>query len=396
MKHFFYSFFLLFVSVSIAQSQSWKQMTSFPGGGVSGLLSFTVNDTAYIGGDGVNIYRFDPIGMKWSSFVKIPTGNRRFYGVSFGINGKGYIGMGVPSSGALYNDLWEIDLTTKKWTQKASFPLTGRDGMIAFVADGKAYIGGGADTSFVYSDFYEFDPIANTWTERAPLPMGPLVFGSTFTIKGYGCVVGGSQNGGSNFSHSLYQYDHIHDVWKQLADFPGAERQYGTAFNINGKGYYGLGGTTFGDTFNDIFEYEPATNAWMGYATLPANGRNFATAVSLVGKVYLGTGSNYSTTTLFYKDWWELDPAGVASVSQYQESNQLLLYPNPVATAFTLVGADVLHSTTMQVHDITGKTLLDFKPSLNNHYDISSLPRGEYILSLSDESKHQTIKFVKQ
>ncbi len=396
MRHFYIFLLCIFSSVTICRGQQWTPMKAFPAGGASGLLSFVINDTAYIGGDGSNLYRYDPGKNTWTSFVKLPTGNLRFSGISFSINGKGYIGMGVPGTGGLYNDLWELDPSTKKWTRKADFPYPGRDGMIAFVAGGKAYIGAGTDNTLVYSDFFEFDPVANTWTEKEPIPSGPLVFASTFNIKGYGYIIGGSHNGSTDFNVTTLKYDHVHNTWMQFTDFTGTPRQSGVAFSLAGKAYYGLGGTSFSDTFNDILEYDPAADEWNNYTEMPADPRGFPVAVSLSGKVYIGTGSNYSTSTLFYSDWWRLDPSVNASVSKNQGTGRFSIYPNPAHSSFFVSGGDSHFSSHVRLYDLLGNEYRNLKQTAAGKYDCSDLPRGEYFLNVKGLNEDQTLRLIKE
>lgn len=58
---------------------------------------------------------------------------------SFSIGDKGYLVCGYDGSksNTRLNDLWEYDMTTDAWTQKASFPGTARSNGTAFATDNK-------------------------------------------------------------------------------------------------------------------------------------------------------------------------------------------------------------------------------------------------------------------
>ena len=128
----------------------------------------------------------------------------------FSIGNKGYLVCGYDGSksDARLSDLWEYDMTTDAWTQKASFPGTARNSATAFAIDGKGYMGTGYDGLNYLSDFWEYDPTSNTWSQKA--------------------------------------------------DFPGSARYDAVAFGVSGKGYIGAGYN--GNFLKDFYSYNPASN----------------------------------------------------------------------------------------------------------------------------------------
>ena len=56
----------------------------------------------------------------------------RHHASGFSINGKGYLGMGITSSGTNLADWWMYDPIADTWTQKSNFPGTGRSYCASF------------------------------------------------------------------------------------------------------------------------------------------------------------------------------------------------------------------------------------------------------------------------
>ncbi len=129
---------------------------------------------------------------------------------SFSIGDKGYLVCGYDGSksNARLSDLWEYDMTTDAWTQKAGFPGTARSNGTAFAIDGKGYFGTGYDGVNKLNDFWEYDPATNNWTQRT--------------------------------------------------DFPGSGRYDAVSFGVSGKGYIGAGYD--GNYLKDFYSFDPAAN----------------------------------------------------------------------------------------------------------------------------------------
>lgn len=81
----------------------------------------------------------------------------------FSIGDKGYLVCGYDGSrsNTRLNDLWEYDMLTDAWTQKADFPGAARSNGTAFAIDSKGYFGTGYDGENKLNDFWEYDPASN-------------------------------------------------------------------------------------------------------------------------------------------------------------------------------------------------------------------------------------------
>ena len=113
-------------------------------------MGFAVDGKGYImGGDdgsfdgGPNdLLQYDPLADTWKKKKNFP-GLPRESGVSFALEGKGYVCIGSHYSGGgpqYQNDLWMYDPQTNNWSEKAALPAQGRYLAVGFVIEGKAYV----------------------------------------------------------------------------------------------------------------------------------------------------------------------------------------------------------------------------------------------------------------
>lgn len=91
----------------------WSQMSSMPADGRQQSLAFVLNNEAFIIGGTSNsgnlkeVWKYNASNNSWLQLANFPGTNAPFGGVSFTINGKGYI---VPANGTV--ECWEFDLGT--------------------------------------------------------------------------------------------------------------------------------------------------------------------------------------------------------------------------------------------------------------------------------------------
>ncbi|MCL1941949.1 MAG: hypothetical protein FWF54_00120 [Candidatus Azobacteroides sp.] len=209
MKQIYTIFFLLLFTFGTldAFSQAWsiKQDADFPGGGREHAVSFVIDNIAYLGRGGTP---------------------------NFGSNGGSYRS----------KDFWQYNPQYEQWTQiAADFPGRERAGAVAFVINGKGYVGlGSGNNGNLFKDFYEYTPATRTWTRIADFP-GTARYGATaFSIGNAGYVGTGSDRDGSP-TGDFYKYEN--GQWTQIASIPNnTEKEYATSFSIDGYGYIFLGG----------------------------------------------------------------------------------------------------------------------------------------------------------
>ena len=184
-------------------NDSWGAKASFPENGVSGAFSFVINGTAYVGtgerpgaNNSTSVYSYTPSTDSWSSVASYP--ESLVNTVGFAIGGLGYAGLGSNGSLSQTSDFYSYSPVTNTWTPIASFPGEPRNSAMAFVINGKAYVGGGwtgipGNPSVIYDlgNFYCYDPASNTWSQLPGLPGRAREHANTFVLNDNAYVVGG-------------------------------------------------------------------------------------------------------------------------------------------------------------------------------------------------------------
>lgn len=191
--------------------------------------------------------------MELSDFEGVP----RSDAVAFVVNGKAYVGTGYNGEDRL-NDFWEYDPQLNNWSRKADFPGVPRNGAVGFGTDTKGYVGTGYDGTNKLNDFWEYDPATDTWDSVAAFA-GTARYGAVaFSINNIG-YVGTGYDG--NALKDLYAYDPAINTWEQKLSLNGGKRRDAVAFVVNGKGYITTG-IDNGIYEDDLLEYDPVANTW--------------------------------------------------------------------------------------------------------------------------------------
>lgn len=278
-----------------------------------GLRIFNLDDSTTHVFDGIAWTKVGTLDLrdepsrKWTQLANFP-GTARSYAVSFSLNGKGYIGLGLGNGSTPFDDLYEYDPDTDTWTQKADFPGGARFAASVFTSNGKAYIGLGADgNSNLKKDFYAYNPDTDTWTQKADFPGVPRGGATAFSLYGQGFVGTGATLSANSSIQDFYRYNPSNNLWTPIADYPGIERTGAAVFVLNGKAYVGAGSNTQGNT-SDFYAYDPFTNSWTPKANLFNNIiRGEVVSFVIEGKAYVGTGTANSSSK-GEKEFFEYDP----------------------------------------------------------------------------------------
>ena len=121
------------------------------------------------------------------------------------------------------------------------------------------------------------------------------------------------------------------------------------------------------------------TDLWLrgSYIIQVAGATNFQSFVLNVDNIRLDCGDNNS------------GPIGVGNLPIKQKVNQQLptLSPNPTATRFTLNGIDDFSHTDIQVYDITGRSVKQYRKPATSEFDVSDLPNGMYIVKIVTDNQ---------
>lgn len=288
----------------------------------------------------------------WIQRTNLPADGRH-RATGCGIGNKGYLGLGHVNGFTAtinYADWWEYDPASDSWTQKANYP-TVNYGAVCFVADGKAFVGGGA---FLNGEFYAYSPVTNVWTSINTCPISPGDQGAmSINNKGYvhaglmyeydpatgqwtpktsppitfgtWCVAFSTATSGFVKSgSSLYEYKPLNDQWTPRAQFPGLNTNGAAAVMHNGNAYVVSGYVgSLNNVTPEVWEYNPGNNVWSRMADFPGNSRRFTVAFTINDKGFFGTG----THGINLNDFWELDePVGL---NEESSATVVKVFPSP-------------------------------------------------------------------
>jgi len=222
------------------------------------------------------------------------------------------MGLLLGALGCSNNTATEDTVLMGEWYKKSSYEGVARSGAVAFVIDGKAYVGTGYDGEKWRNDFYRYDTDKNNWYKIADFPGAARSAAVAFAIDGKGYV--GTGYDGENYLKDFYAYDPMDDSWSPVADFQGSARFEAASFTIDNFGYVGTGYD--GNYLKDMYAYDPQTDSWIQKASYSGDKLINAFAFAIDGKAYLGGGINNG---ILNQEFWEYDPLN----DLWQEKNDL-------------------------------------------------------------------------
>ena len=132
---------------------------------LQGGCAFTIGDTVYNGcgiqpgiGNGTCEGTFALHDTLVDFTHNAPTIPGREYEVAFVVNGKAYVGLGDDCNYNTLADMYEYDPAKATFTKVADFPGGPRKNATAFSIGGRGYIGTGQYFNYCYKDFWSFNP----------------------------------------------------------------------------------------------------------------------------------------------------------------------------------------------------------------------------------------------
>jgi N-acetylneuraminic acid mutarotase len=324
-------------TVEIFIGNLWKRVPNLPGGRLTNAVSFVIDDRAYIvtGARKINstlglagftaaVVVCDPAAQSYTLDIDNPfPGQLRIDAVAFVLNGKGYVGSGRDSANTILTDFWSYDpsFSTNRWQQVDSIPLRVYDA-ISFVieSEGKAYVGSGNTGTSNETDFKPttemraFD--GSMW--QTGIPNGDLVRLANavgWTVNDTPFVATGHQNSlGSPHLRSVYKFQM--EFKDYLPKYEGAPRQSAIAFAIGSRGYVGTGSNQkngMDPTYRYFFVLD-IEHRELGWRKIDNPGNALycgSTAFSLHGKGYMcgGLKKFEAATPLTSDEIWEYTPS---------------------------------------------------------------------------------------
>ena len=260
----------------VPETNTWSQITDFPGIKRTGAVAFTLNGKGYVGlgksGSGDNadrykdFYRYDPTTKQWE-VVTAFGGTARNNAVAFTIDGAAYVGTGEDAHRQYTDDLWKYDPNLNSWSLVGNLPLYPRSEAIAFSINGLGYIGCGLRSGFNFANnMYEFNPTDDTFRKvnNFPTPYS-RTNGVAFVLDGKSYIGLGFEKKdfviydptSDDIELTSMGMDEVEDQFGQSTE---SDRWGAVAFVIKGKAFVGLGGVNNGaSTNNDLWSFQYPT-----------------------------------------------------------------------------------------------------------------------------------------
>ncbi len=240
------------------------------------------------------------------------------------------------------NYLHKYLLGTNSWVPKTfeATDVPGRFGAVAFVLNGKAYVGAGRcydgnNQIIERNDFWEYNPDTGKWRPVKSLPVR-LKDGSqhpdwgrfdagAFVANGKAYVVGGIIGSTHRLLDHWEFVPPINDQdlgdWKFVGFFPGVSRRGAVSFSVEDRGYYGMGyhlpdpNEPVGYYLDDFWEFSP-TQGWLPRAPFQGGRRESGAGFGIGAYGFAGGGlvTELDSTQTFpiqkvKADFWKYTPA---------------------------------------------------------------------------------------
>jgi N-acetylneuraminic acid mutarotase len=386
---------ILIFSWSEKAMAQWTALQAMAGVSRSFSTAFAIDSKIYVvGGSNSNgtlndLWEYDIASNNWTQKADPPFGYRGG-AATFVLGSNGYLCTGNNGS-AYMDDLWKYEPLTDTWMQLANFPGQARDEAVAFVIGNKAYVGTGQqfvitpNNSFtvVYSDFYEYDANANTWTAKADIPGTGRAYAAGVAV-GNKAYVGLGGNNDQTLSYSdFYEYDAVADSWTAIASMPGNGKADVGIFSSGGY-IYVIGGVNFPQfsISSIIRKYDLVANTWSTSAAYPGGPIAGLLCVNVNDTIYAGTGGD--ALQVAQNDWYRFTPLINGIVESGKE--QLNVFPNPFESQVTLTISNWKEASQVQLFDKMGRLVLTMPYEEAMGLNLDYLSNGIYQLRVINKS----------
>ncbi|TWI88336.1 galactose oxidase-like protein [Chitinophaga japonensis] len=300
---------------------NWIQKVDFKGVARYEAVSFTINDTAFVGSgyDGEDrlkdFYSYDAERNTWTQRASLPDdAPARSHAVAFSINGKGYMGTGYDGVNKL-NDFYEYDPAANAWAPKTAFPGTKRYGAVGFSVKNYGYIATGYDGNWL-NDTWQYNPATDTWSSKADVPNTKRTDAVAFVIAGKAYIATGTSN--LQLTKELSMYDADADQWtlkREIInssdddyddDYSSIQGTNCAVFVMNNKAYVCTGSkSSSGTSSTTVWEYDAVNDLWDEKQAFEGTARTSAVGFAIKNRGFITTGASGSTPL---SDTWEFDP----------------------------------------------------------------------------------------
>lgn len=248
-------------------------------------------------------WKFNPEDNQWTELKMFPDTDRSEPGI-FSVEDKIYLVGGTRPNYFIEStavDLWEYDIVTNSWTQKADFPGKPRYMPFVFSIGSNGYVGAGLlnqPTTYFeeYNDDWKYDTKTDTWSKISNFPLSTLNETGSWnfsTIESGNEVYIGL---GKNTTNKIYKFSESSGEWTQFENYPSpynVDHNGGVAFTVDNKLFFGSG-----YYLDELWGYDG--NKWTSYGMNTfvgkVNGFNFV----IDNIAYFGCGNHFANLTQFW------------------------------------------------------------------------------------------------
>lgn len=232
--------------------------------------------------------RFNQNGITMKELTPLP---EESVTAAFTVNGKGYA---ITENSHLY----EYNVSTNSWTQKADFPGEDRSLAYAYNIGDLGYFGFGRNSAMTETkDLWAYDPANDSWSELTI--SNEIAVNGIFKESATAMLIDDVIYAGNGASSEIFAGTVTSDIsidWQEVSTYPVSEPSTPIFFSIDGIGYWGghyLGNNVYSTKF---YKYTPDNNVWEPLNDLPDE--YFRTSVS-----YTFTLGSYAFTLGNDKIW---------------------------------------------------------------------------------------------
>ncbi len=379
-------FLFLFFLSNFLFGQTWQQLPDIPAPGRDDGVSFCINGIGYVVSGNQNgfaqsnqLWAFNIASNSWTEKSPFP-GEARQYAGALVLNDKAYVFCGYSSANQPLKDVWQYSPTTDSWKQMKDFAGAPRWTFFQFTANNLGFVGAGASPDSSLADCWKYDPIIDDWTQISDYPGGRMreVVGVSMGNK---CFAGTGLNiDPLTFSSEFYEYDWRTDTWTRIADYPGGACSYLGAQGVGLNALVG-GGWSQEPYFRTDFYTLSLNGTWNEAPSAPIQGWRGMSTFSWNGTVYFlgGLYADISRTS------------NVFSLNLNQDYFPIL-FPNPSdegSFVYYLPYAEV------EVYDFAGQLSYSGLTDGDGYCQLPELAAGRYLIKLpSTETTEYVLKWL--
>ncbi len=206
---------------------------------------FSYNGNGYVfGGTGFGVLNdmwcYSPSSNSWTQLSSKP-GLGLSGAACFVLNNKAYFVGGNNSATNASEEVWQYNISSDSWVKKNNFPSMGIWRANAATLNTKGYLLFGKDSLGNFNrNLYEYSEISDNWTPISNFPAKARTYAS-MQVLGNSLFVFGGIDSLAKYYTDFWQYSFDDSIWHSQAAMPAQGRKGGMAFSSGSAFYYTTG-----------------------------------------------------------------------------------------------------------------------------------------------------------